>query len=147
MGIIYSAQVEFMSVDEMQETHENEIAIINAIDKMADEVVRGETTREALEAKLDEYIAHVKAHFANEERLMEKYNFPSIEMHEMAHEMFLMDLQYATRQWKEFGNIMKIINFVRKTPEWIVMHVNSVDAPTADYIARKMEKEQGEQPS
>lgn len=142
MGIIYSAQVEFMSVDEMQETHENEIEIINAIDKLADEVVRGEASREQLEAKLDEYIAHVKAHFASEERLMEKYDFPSIEMHEMAHQMFLMDLQYATRQWKEMGNIVKILNFIRKTPEWIVMHVSAVDAPTADYIARKMDLEQ-----
>ena len=54
--------------------------------------------------------------------------------------MFLMDLAYATRQWKEFGDIDKIINFVFKTPEWIVMHVNSVDAPTAKYLIQKMEK-------
>ena len=70
---------------------------------------------------------------------MQEYNFPSYEMHKLAHDMFLMDLQYATRQWKEFGDIKKIINFVAKTPEWIVMHVKSVDAPTADYLARKME--------
>jgi len=141
MGLIYIEQVEFMSLDEMQETHENEIAILNEIDKLAIRVERGKATQEELEEKIDEYIAHVNAHFANEERLMLKYDFPSYEMHKMAHDMFLADLQYATKQWKEYGDLKKIINFVRKTPEWIVMHVNSVDAPTADYLARKIEAE------
>ena len=140
MALLYAEQVEYMSVDEMQETHENEIAIINEIEKLAIQYQIHKTDPKALESKLDEYIAHVKEHFANEERLMEEYDFPSYEMHKMAHDMFLMDLAYATRQWKEFGDIAKIINFVFKTPEWIVMHVNSVDAPTANYLIQKMEK-------
>jgi len=138
MGIIYAEQLEYMSVDEMQQTHEDEIKIINAIDKLAYECEKDKTKQAELEKKLDEYIEHVKMHFSNEEKLMQEYDFPSYEMHKMAHDMFLMDLQYATKQWKEFGDINKIINFVRKTPEWIVMHLKSVDAPTADYIARKM---------
>ena len=59
----------------------------------------------------------------------------------MAHDMFLIDLAYAVKQWKQYGDINKMINFVYKTPEWIVMHINSVDAPTSMYIARKMEME------
>ena len=143
MGLIYAEQVEYMSVEEMQKTHEDEIKIINEIDKLALGYERGTIELDELENKLDEYIAHVQAHFANEERLMQEYDFPAYEMHKMAHDMFLTDLQYATRQWKEFGNIKKILNFIAKTPEWIVMHVNSVDAPTADYLARKMEKSNG----
>lgn len=141
MGLIYAEQVEYMSVEQMQQTHENEIKILNEIEKLAIKYERDKTILSELESKLDEYVAHVNEHFANEERLMETYDFPSYEMHKMAHDMFLMDLNYALRQWKEFGNISKIINFVYKTPEWIVMHVNSVDAPTADYLARKMESE------
>ena len=139
MGIIYAEQVGYMSVDQMQKTHEDEIKIINEIEKLAYEYEKGTIEKGELGNKLDEYIAHVKEHFRSEERLMQEYDFPSYEMHKLAHDMFLMDLQYATRQWKEFGDINKIINFVFKTPEWIVMHVNSVDAPTADYLARKME--------
>ncbi len=140
MGIIYAEQVEYMSVDQMQQTHEDEIKIINVIDKLAYECERGEDKHAELEERLNEYIEHVKMHFANEEKLMQEYDFPSYEMHKMAHDMFLADLRYATKQWKEFGDINKVINFVRKTPEWIVMHVNSVDAPTADFIARKIEQ-------
>ncbi|MCH9814135.1 MAG: hemerythrin family protein [Epsilonproteobacteria bacterium] len=138
MGLIYAEQVEYMSVEQMQQTHEDEIKILNEIDKLAIFYERGEAKKEDLEAKIDEYIAHVKAHFANEERLMEEYDFPSYDMHKMAHDMFLIDLQYSTKQWKEFGDINKMVNFIRKSPEWIVLHINTVDAPTSAYIAEKM---------
>ena len=139
MALLYAEQVEYMDLDEMQETHEEEIKILNEVEKLAVQYSMDRSKQDQLEAKLDEYIAHVKEHFKNEERLMKKYDFPSYEMHKMAHDMFLIDLGYATKQWKEFGDIKKIINFIYKTPEWIVMHINSVDAPTSMYIAKKME--------
>jgi hemerythrin len=138
MALLYAEQVEYLDVEEMQETHEDEIKILNEIDNLAVDYSMDKSKRSQLEEKLDEYIAHVKEHFANEERLMKKYNFPSYEMHKMAHDMFLMDISYAIKQWKEYGDINKIINFVYKSPEWIVMHINSVDAPTSMYIAKKM---------
>jgi len=138
MALLYAEQVEYLDVEEMQETHEDEIKLLNEIESLAVDYSMDKSKRSQLEEKLDEYIAHVKAHFSNEERLMEKYNFPSFEMHKMAHDMFLIDLSYAIKQWKEFGDINKIINFIYKSPEWIVMHINSVDAPTATYIAQKI---------
>jgi len=139
LGLIYVEQVEEMSVEQMQQTHENEIEILNTIDRLAILCDRGEATEEELVAKIDEYIKHVHEHFANEERLMQKYNFPKYDMHKTAHDMFLEELEHAIKYWKRYEDINKIINFVRKTPEWIVLHVNTVDAPTADYLAKKME--------
>lgn len=138
MGMIYAQQLEEMELDSMQEMHESEIQILNEIDKMAIFYERGEGELAALEAKVDDYIAHVKEHFASEEELMLAYDVPLYEMHKMAHDMFLADLEYAIRQWKNYSDIKKMISFVRKTPEWLLMHVNSVDAATANYIANKM---------
>ena len=139
MALVYVEQLEHMSLEQMQETHENEIKILNEIDDLAFYYDQGKVTLEELEAKIDEYIKHVHEHFANEERLMKKYDFPKYDMHKTAHDMFLEDLQHAVKYWKRYEDITKITNFVRKTPEWIFMHVNSVDAPTADYLARKMD--------
>ena len=138
MALLYAEQVEYLDVDQMQKTHEDEIELLNEIEKLAIRYGMDKSNLNQLEEKLDMYIAHVKEHFANEERLMEKYDFPSYEMHKMAHDMFLLDLDYAIKHWKEFGNIDKIINFIYKSPEWIVMHINSVDAPTSIYLAKKM---------
>ena len=35
MALLYAEQVEYMDVDEMQETHDEEIAILNEVDKLA----------------------------------------------------------------------------------------------------------------
>ena len=138
MALLYAEQVEYMDFEEMQDTHEDEIKILNEIEKLATKYLMNKTNLDELEVKLDEYIAHVQVHFSNEEKLMIEHNFPSYEMHKLAHDMFLMDLNYSIRQWKEFGDVEKVINFVFKSPEWIVMHINGVDAPTARYLAQKI---------
>ncbi|PHS39822.1 MAG: hypothetical protein COB07_05330 [Sulfurovum sp.] len=144
MALLYAEQVEYLDVEEMQETHEEEIKILNEVEKLATQYTMDKSNKSKLselEAKLDEYIEHIKVHFANEERLMKKYNFPSYEMHKTAHDMFLTDIDYAIQQWKNFGDINKVINFIFKSPEWIVLHINTVDVPTARYIAQKMANE------
>lgn len=138
MALLYVEQLEDLDVEEMQKTHEDEIKLLNEVEDLAVEYNMGRSELEPLEEKLDEYITHVKEHFANEERLMKKYNFPSYDMHKTAHDMFLDDLSYAVKQWKSFGDIKKMINFIFKSPEWIVMHINTVDAPTSIYIAKQM---------
>lgn len=138
MAIVYAAQMEHMSLDQMQETHESEIQLINDIDNIATDLEMGRGDKEELEKKLDEYIEHVKEHFEKEEELMEEYEFHAYEMHAMAHEMFIMDLNYATMHWKRNGDLKKIVTFVRKVPEWLIMHVNTVDAPTAEFLAKRI---------
>ena len=143
MALLYAEAVEHLDVDEMQETHEEEIKILNDLDKLATIYGMDKTEEKLsdLETKIEEYLAHVKEHFSNEERLMRKYAFPSYDMHKIAHDMFLMDIGITIKQWKKFGDIEKVTNFIRKSPEWIVLHIDTVDAPTSAYIAHKMAQE------
>jgi len=143
MALLYAEAVEHLDVDEMQETHEEEIKILNDLDKLATIYGMDKTEEKLsdLETKIEEYLAHVKEHFSNEERLMRKYDFPSYDMHKIAHDMFLMDIGITIKQWKKFGDIEKVTNFIRKSPEWIVLHIDTVDAPTSAYIAHKMAQE------
>ena len=138
MALVYIEQLEDMDVEQMQETHENEIKLLNEIDNLAISYDRGEATLEELETRIDEYIEHVQKHFANEEALMQKYDFPSYDMHKMAHDMFLEELNSAVKNWKNYKKVSKITDFLRRAPEWIVLHVNTVDYPTANYLAKKM---------
>lgn len=143
MALLYKESVEYLNVEEMQKTHEDEIQILNEIDKLAIQysMDKSEEKHSLLEANIRTYLEHVKKHFTNEERLMKKYDFPSYEMHKMAHDMFLQDIGITIKQWEKFGDINKIVNFIRKSPEWIVLHINTVDDPTSTYIARKMVEE------
>ena len=143
MALLYAESVEYLDVEEMQKTHEDEIKILNDIDRLAVmySMDKSDAKQKVLEEKIEEYLAHVKVHFANEERLMKKYNFPDYEMHKMTHDMFLMDIGITIKQWRKFGDVDKVVNFIRKSPEWIVLHINTVDAPTSDYLAEKMAQE------
>ena len=141
MALLYAEQVNFLDFEEMQDTHEDEIEILNEIERLATKYQMKMIPVDALEEKLDEYLVHVKKHFSNEEELMQKYEYPDYEMHKMAHDMFLSDLKYAVNQWKNQGNIEKIINFIRKTPEWLIMHINGLDTDTAAYFVYKINKE------
>lgn len=139
MAIVYIEQVDEMSLEQMQATHESEIKILNEIDKLATMYQIHKADPAELEAKLDEYVEHVKKHFESEEVLMKKYNFPSYTMHKTAHDTFLSDLDYARRQWKN-GELKKMINFIYKVPEWLLLHVNTVDTPTSNFLERKMKE-------
>jgi len=143
MALLYAESVEYLDVEEMQKTHEDEIKILNDIDRLAVmySMDKSDAKQKVLEEKIEEYLAHVKVHFANEERLMKKYNFPDYEMHKMTHDMFLMDIGITIKQWRKFGDVDKVVNFIRKSPEWIVLHINTVDAPTSAYLAEKMTQE------
>lgn len=138
MAIISIKHAPVMSLELMQQLHEKEFTLMNEVDELANGVGKGENGWGDLEAKLDEYIEHVKMHFAEEEELMEEYDFHHYDMHKLAHDMFLADLAYATRQWKAFGEIEQVVAFVRKAPEWMMDHIMKVDVPTADYLAPRL---------
>ena len=142
MAIVYKEQVEHMDFEEMQEVHEEEIDMLNEVEKLAMQYKMNKTNMDEFTVKLDEYVAHVKAHFENEEKLMQKYDFPKYDMHKTAHDIFLMDLQVIGQQWHKYGSIDKVLNFLYKSPEWIILHIKTVDAPTATFLAQKIAKEE-----
>ncbi|CAA6827985.1 MAG: Unknown protein [uncultured Sulfurovum sp.] len=139
MGLIdtKTEKIESMSLAEMKTMHEDELILVTQIDQLATLCVQGDGDLNELEQKLQQYIQNVKKHFAYEEEIMLAYNFPSYDMHKLAHDMFLADMTYATKIWNENGDLNKIVRFVRKSPEWIESHIKSVDTPTVEYIARK----------
>jgi len=137
MSLVTIEQYESMSVEKIQELHVNEIKLINEVDQLVKLCVEGNADLKDLDKKLEEYVEHVKEHFRYEEELMQEYNFPSYDMHKLAHDMFLADMGYATMIWKQRNDPNKLVKFIRKSPEWIESHMSSVDASTADYISKK----------
>lgn len=137
MGIISIEHVDKMSLQQMQQTHEREINILNEIDQLAKEVQNDDEYLDDLENKIIQYIFHVKDHFKSEEDLMQEHGDPTYEQHKLAHDMFLADINYAKMIWDKSGDLDKILSVVRKAPEWLVSHVNTVDKPTAEFIALK----------
>ncbi len=140
MPLLTIDQVHHIAVDEMQHTHEEEISMLNEIDALATIYENDKTKHEELENKLDEYIEHVKAHFANEERLMRLYQFPPYQMHKAEHDRVLHELNDVLIRWKQHGEIDAIIAYLRQSVEWIINHISTMDNMTAMFISQQMNK-------
>jgi hemerythrin len=145
MALLTIDQVQPVAVDEMQHTHEEEISMLNEIDALATLYENDNTKQEALENKLDAYIEHVKAHFANEERLMRLYAFPPYPMHKTEHDRVLHELNDMVIRWKQHGDIDAIITYLRQSVEWIINHIHTMDNMTAIFISQQMYKNEKEE--
>jgi hemerythrin len=140
MPLLTIDQVHHIAVDEMQHTHEEEISMLNEINALATIYENDKTKHEELENKLDEYIKHVKVHFANEERLMRLYQFPPYQMHKAEHDRVLHELNDVLIRWKQHGEIDAIIAYFRQSVEWIINHISTMDNMTAMFISQQMNK-------
>jgi hemerythrin-like metal-binding protein len=138
MALISAQAADTVSVEGLQTIHEKEFELMNEIDAMANEIGKGFDDWPRLEAKLNEYTNHVRAHFDEEEELMEEYDYPFVDMHTMAHDLFKADMNYAETRWKRFGEIERIIDFVRKSPEWLTNHITTNDVALGEYLAPRM---------
>jgi len=140
MPLLTIDQVHHIAVDEMQHTHEEEISMLNEINALATIYENDKTKHEELENKLDEYIKHVKVHFANEERLIRLYQFPPYQMHKAEHDRVLHELNDVLIRWKQHGEIDAIIAYLRQSVEWIINHISTMDNMTAMFISQQMNK-------
>jgi hemerythrin len=140
MALLTIDQVPRITVDEMQYTHEEEITMLNEIDALAAMYEHDKTKQDTLENRLDAYIAHVKAHFANEERLMRLYAFPPYQMHKAEHDRVLHELNSTVTRWKQQGDIDVIIVYLRGSVDWIINHINTMDKMTAMFISQQTYK-------
>jgi len=140
MPLLTIDQVHHIAVDEMQHTHEEEISMLNEINALATIYENDKTKHEELENKLDEYIKHVKVHFANEERLIRLYQFPPYQMHKAEHDRVLHELNDVLIRWKQHGEIDAIIVYLRQSVEWIINHISTMDNMTAMFISQQMNK-------
>jgi hemerythrin len=91
-------------------------------------------------AKLSEIlgslIAYTKMHFASEERLMQKYNYPDYAAHKALHEKLtaqVMDFQ------KDFsaGRAVLTIDLMQFLKNWLFQHIGKTDQKVAEFLRKK----------
>lgn len=137
MALLTLDQVNRVALDEMQHVHEEEITLLNEIDGLADLYTADPSKKVLLEEKLEAYFLHVLEHFRKEELLMEQYGFPAYPIHKAEHDRVLSELNSVVLQWKEEGELSLVVNYLRKTPEWIINHIATMDTVTANFLAQQ----------
>lgn len=109
---------------EMDHTHEEFVALLNAV---------GDAQGEAILASLDSFIAHTEAHFAQEEAWMEERQFPPRGCHAKEH-AGVLEVVREVRNRVASGEAHYGRTLAEALAEWFPMHATSMDAMLALFI-------------
>ena len=125
-----------VEVASMNEVHQEEVELLNEIDDLASAVEAGSAAEEVLQAKLREYRAHMREHFAGEEDLMQSVGFPAFEVHKQEHDRVLTLVERVYGEWERSGDPAPVLKFLREqVPPWVAQHITTMDTMTAQFVA------------
>ncbi len=137
-SVVDPDQIPAIAVASMDAKHHEEIELVNQIGCLIKAGQAGDLDREALHAKLDEWIEHTRRHFAHENRLMEEAHFAAYGVHSHEHTLVLARLELVCKAWQTTGDLDALADYVLvHWPEWFQGHVASMDTMTAIFLSRQ----------
>ena len=125
-----------IAVGSMNDTHHEEVALVNALGALLLEARNGNPNLDAIGQALDAWISHTETHFERENRLMQEYGFPPFPVHAQEHASALDNLHRIQTSWRDSQSLDELGSYVFNTwPQWFQMHVNSMDNVTAQFLS------------
>ena len=132
MDVLQWTKREHSGVSEMDETHAEFIALVNAIG----------ATRDAgdLRHLLRSLVEHTRAHFALESKLMSTCDFPAVREHEEEHARVLGDLsRYAAMADRGMPEMAKAF-VCEYLPAWFRAHAATMDSALARCVKEQRKR-------
>lgn len=114
--------------DVMDELHHEFLDIYNGVDT---------NDIKSFQEKLTVLLAHSKKHFAQEEELMDEYNYPTSKEHKDEHNKVLAEMEYFLNLSRTpFGQKMLKAYYMEKIPSWFDLHLLSMDSDLAYFLKK-----------
>ena len=123
-----------VSVTEFDTEHKKLIVMINSLH----DAMKSGKGKEALTKILDELTEYVLKHFANEEKLMTKYQYPEYKQHKAAHDEFVKTVVELRK--KHDQQLLQAGQLLKTLQDWLVTHINMVDKRYGPFIMAAMKK-------
>jgi hemerythrin len=80
-----------------------------------------------------EVVDYIRYHFASEEKLLERLQYPGMEQHKLEHAQFVRDVVAKVQDFKN-GKKFAPNLLARYLRDWILSHVAMTDKDYADYL-------------
>jgi len=121
-----------VQVDLFDKEHQNLIDIIN---NLHDGMKNGKS-KEIMENIINDLIKYSKTHFSDEEKYMERYNYPGIEEQKKAHKIFIDKINQINDDFKS-GKIALSMEIMQFLKEWWRNHIIIIDKKYGDFFNEK----------
>jgi len=108
--------------------------LIGIINDFHDTVNKGDD-KAAIRKAVANLTYYVKTHFADEEKLMEKYNYPQLELHRRMHERLTQNVGgYAEKL--QTGQKILNLDMAIFLKGWLENHIAETDKKISEFIAK-----------
>ena len=122
------------NIEQMDNDHKN---LFKAANKLYEGISAREDTS-LLEEGLNYLIQYTQNHFADEEQLLEKYNYPELEYQKNQHERLMREVFEFQQKMAVEGNELygRVVNFLK---DWIISHILTEDRKYGPYLNEYLE--------
>ncbi len=131
--MIKQSDIPLVSLKSMNETHFEEVVIINELLDQLDSQADFET----LSKSLERFLEHMQEHFSGEEKLMQELHYPSLHLHKSDHDKVLNQTRYAEMMWRNKKDVEALREYMEEEiVPWLDQHIKAMDTPMADFISQ-----------
>jgi len=124
-----------VSIEILDQQHQKLFETVNNLDQ----ALQQGKGNSALEPILDRLQEYTRVHFAAEESLMEKHDFPGLSTHRAQHEMFRQKLAGFLEEYKAAkpGVPVSLLLFMQN---WLKQHVMKTDKQYSGFLTARGER-------
>jgi len=123
-----------VGVLEIDTQHMELINRLNSLTSMGHDAVSKEETQKTLDM-VGEYIVK---HFADEEELQRKNNYPEYESHRKLHQHYIEEFKKLKEEFDTNGHSLKFtMDLNNSLINWIVKHIKSADVELGKFLKNK----------
>lgn len=120
-----------VQVEELDNQHKRLIGLIN---QLHDAMIEGKG-RAVLASILDELVDYTQTHFATEEVMMKKCDYPGLAEHKEAHDDLTQKVKEFQERYRK-GQVSVSVELMNFLHDWVVNHVLSMDKRYAPYLIK-----------
>ena len=126
-------QLPMVAIPSMNDTHLEEIIIVNKLDTAAKN-----NDINAVREILNELLEHTIEHFSTENEMMQKAKFPAYDTHKAEHDRHLHELKALVKYFKKTQDPRAIkIHIEGNLEKWLIHHIQTMDTVTAQFLAQQ----------
>ena len=124
--MIFEDKKHLLNYDEMDILHKEFIDIYNSLE---------DETAQSYKNVIMKMFEQSKRHFCDEEKLMDKYEYPRVREHKDEHQKILGEMEYfISKSNTKMGQMLIKSYYKEKLPSWFDLHLISMDSDLASFI-------------
>lgn len=118
-----------IGIEEIDQQHRQLVSMVNQINQ----AIIAKTAQESIERLFKELIAFTIFHFETEHRLMVRYAYPGLAVHDHDHEQLVDEVTRIASELPQ-GNDLLVLQTIK---DWLIGHIQNADKPLGAFLVKR----------